>query len=729
MIIVPNIQTKQNLLEKLATDSIMSIDEYAEALLDQSHFHKASKAQLLYCISQKVDRHHINPTLSHIQAIYRSSLNSAMLSSSKHPNSKWLAGILDHIESTLEKYKLIHPDNILNRLTKLSVTHLYDELYHHGFDLITPSQKTFFDHFNIQELKLSEPPSKHHHQYFQSIEDEVKTALSWQSESPDRQIILLDNQSYTQIINRELYAVTGTDHSSISPMLELIIGVSSPTPVIPSHLIPFLIKHHKRPKGLDLGSLLSKRLFKRSIDINLSHYFNTLDHPITQDKSPISSAIALDYIYQTALLWGISANDPIHEILINALGQIKSISSLDDHLPYQTWHNLFSQILKPKRARSPIISALDAMGGWFKEAWILGAQSENWQCTQIFPAIPKEYLITERYDFLANIADHTIFSLQKSGISGEHLILPEFLQSRAITITRSTQSVTLEELIDEPFELNDKIEGGIGLIQDYAACPFKAFARYRMKLFSKSLQTHGILPNHYGTVTHNALEKLYESISSKDDLESINLKDIPDMIEQSWQRLPALSHLQPNLTTIIKNRLHETITKWLETDRNRDDFTISSLEKAFTLTFGEHQINIRVDRIDSENGRPVLIDYKTGQTNITDTFHPNFHHPQMALYALTQPMIPTVAYAKLHHEKTTYQALNLDCEKTVKKHTQAKGETITEINELMDQWKKRSENILNRYKLGIYTITPVNPSVCNLCDFQSLCRVYDLGEY
>ena len=51
------------------------------------------------------------------------------------------------------------------------------------------------------------------------------------------------------------------------------------------------------------------------------------------------------------------------------------------------------------------------------------------------------------------------------------------------------------------------------------------------------------------------------------------------------------------------------------------------------------------------------------------------------------------------------------------------------INELMDQWKKRSENILNRYKLGIYTITPVNPSVCNLCDFQSLCRIYDVGEY
>lgn len=728
MIIVPNNLTKASIINTIKTDSILLLSDYLTMLLDQTNYMVASQTIITYFLSQHVKASEVDKVLSLVRTVYQENISIESLKQSSYPNSQWLAKIIDHLKTELTQHNLVHPDNIPNILSKLAVLDpVYPEIQYYGFSILKPNIEAFFKHYKIPPSPSSSNTASLYTQYFHSIDEEVKSALDWQQSGDNRHIVLLDNQDYSSILNRRYHSLSGQDYSDKPLILDVIGGISAPNPGLPIASLTHLYATGQYPIGYSLLGLLSKQFHMRQTTIPLDNKLSYIKQPMTNKNGAISATEAIRYIEGVCDFWRIKISS--HPAIRKALTNLQTLSYCNISLPYTKWHKLFLQALTQIRTVQPTLSPLDVMGARLSEIWVLGSQKENWRQVKTLTALSNDSISAEQYDYLIYSADHIIFSLQKTGVSGEPLHLPEGINTTEYCHTMHNDSIALDTLIEPKALVDERIKGGISLIQDYASCPFKAYSRYRLKLFSKQPQMLGIQPHHYGTIAHRVLELIYQAIPDQQALHDFDEAQAPLIIERAWQELSVVHNLHPKLQGIVKDRLLHTTLKWLDTDKSRSDFSIHALEKAFKLNLGDHLIDIRIDRIDYEEGKPVLIDYKTGQVNITDTFHPTFHHPQMALYALTQTTLPKVAYAKLSHTGSSLQALDLSSESCVKKHSQARGEEIDDIDALKATWNERATNILNRYQMGIYHVAPINPSVCNLCDYQSLCRVYDQGEY
>jgi ATP-dependent helicase/nuclease subunit B len=106
--------------------------------------------------------------------------------------------------------------------------------------------------------------------------------------------------------------------------------------------------------------------------------------------------------------------------------------------------------------------------------------------------------------------------------------------------------------------------------------------------------------------------------------------------------------LGPNYRALEQRRLEKLIGQWLEQERQRADFEVVGLERKASLTFGDLEISLRLDRVDRVGEKLLVIDYKSGTVKPSSWTGDRPTDPQLPLYVLSSnPIANGCAFAQI----------------------------------------------------------------------------------
>ena len=185
--------------------------------------------------------------------------------------------------------------------------------------------------------------------------------------------------------------------------------------------------------------------------------------------------------------------------------------------------------------------------------------------------------------------------------------------------------------------------GGMGVLADQAACPFRAFARYRLRTREYDPPDIGISPSERGNVAHKALEYFWRDVGSRRELLARSPQEIDAAIESSVNAAldSGLSRRQRNTSlersrALEHDRLKLLLAQWLQVERTRPDFEVVEREAPRRVNVGGLELDLKVDRIDHmPSGKYVVLDYKTSDNlNVDDWDGERPDAPQLPLYAV-----------------------------------------------------------------------------------------------
>lgn len=266
------------------------------------------------------------------------------------------------------------------------------------------------------------------------------------------------------------------------------------------------------------------------------------------------------------------------------------------------------------------------------------------------------------------------------------------------------------------------VEGGVGIFKAQAECPFKAYAKYRLKLLPLESPNRFLDYRLRGVILHDALERLFKEgyhAALKD-----NLLAVVDPVLFQYQRQYRWQ-LSPGFIALERTRLLTLLEEWLDIEKQRDHFKVIGHEKKVFGRVGALSLKLRVDRVDRlEDGSRVVIDYKTGRVDKRDWQGERPLEPQLPLYALlTQTQ--AIAFAKLRVGEMGYQGL---CHKVcgIEGIVPLEEDRFNQHNnwqEQLDAWQSTLEKLAEAYVTGKACIDPKHTSLCQKCVYHAFCRI------
>ena len=274
--------------------------------------------------------------------------------------------------------------------------------------------------------------------------------------------------------------------------------------------------------------------------------------------------------------------------------------------------------------------------------------------------------------------------------------------------------------------------GGSGLISDQAACPFRAFANYRLGTRRLEEAELGFDARVRGTLMHRCLELFWSRIKGSDELASLGEEErhalLSECIEQAFGENRRDSGLEQSYLELERSRLQRLLTRWLETiELKRAPFSVIGLEEEIELELEGLTLKLRADRIDSlEDGRQIVIDYKSGRPFTPDWESERLGEPQLPLYTLSNNRQTAGALlAFINGRETRFSGLVEEKGLVPGNHSLPyKGDW----DALLAQWKTSLHALAAEIMQGHAAIDPVDPArSCRYCGLQSLCRIDESG--
>lgn len=281
------------------------------------------------------------------------------------------------------------------------------------------------------------------------------------------------------------------------------------------------------------------------------------------------------------------------------------------------------------------------------------------------------------------------------------------------------------------------VKGGAGLFKDQAACPFRAFARYRLDALSLGARDIGLDAMERGLIIHDVMERLWNHIGSHQALITMNDIDLKRLIDDviskttdEFQKKFPLTFTR-RFTEIEHARLHALASDWLELERRRQPFTVRGSEQWQRFKFKDIEIKTRIDRIDQlVDGRFVIIDYKTGDPSVKDWFGERPEEPQLPLYAInTDGEVAAIVYARIKRGENAFLGLAEEDELIPGINTIEKVNTFTlqvqDWETMFDTWRETLKHLADNFRNGVAVVDPKDNTTCRYCDLHTFCRIYE----
>jgi probable DNA repair protein len=283
------------------------------------------------------------------------------------------------------------------------------------------------------------------------------------------------------------------------------------------------------------------------------------------------------------------------------------------------------------------------------------------------------------------------------------------------------QSRQLESFADSkaPPVPPGKVRGGTRVLADQAACPFRAFAKWRLGAEPLEEPVAGLDPRDRGKLMHALMKELWTRLRGSAAL----MQNTSLAISQAAAAAVKEMGLEGRFAELERERLARLACDWLEVERLRAPFQVLHVEQQRDVHIAGLHFQSRIDRMDKlERGGHVLIDYKgTRMLSPKDWDGPRPDDPQLPLYAVAAPEeLAGVAFAKVLPGEMRFMG-----------YSQAEGllpkvQIYRDWRKLLAQWKQDAEALGASFAAGDARVDPkYELKTCRRCDLQTLCRVHE----
>lgn len=293
-----------------------------------------------------------------------------------------------------------------------------------------------------------------------------------------------------------------------------------------------------------------------------------------------------------------------------------------------------------------------------------------------------------------------------------------------------------------PLLVDEKISGGVSLFASQSACPFRAFANHRLGLRALPEPEAGLNAADRGSLLHRALQLSWEKIKTQESLLALDDQQLQQLcFETSQYAVIELSQRKPVLSgkrfqQLEVQRLQQLIGAWLVIEKQRAAFVVEGTESRQQFEYKQLKLETRIDRIDRMTDNSLLvIDYKTGNANVSQWWGDRPDAPQMPLYShlleRTDDQVGAIAFAQLHTSGCSFKGVGDEAfpEPALKWQDKTRADAgELDWQQLKLHWEKVLSVLADDFIAGKSAVDPkhdpaTSAKTCQYCDLSSVCRV------
>lgn len=460
--------------------------------------------------------------------------------------------------------------------------------------------------------------------------------------------------------------------------------------------------------------------------------------------------------------------------LLDAVASGLSCDEAQDVLRAMGAQTIFQPESPP--ARIQIMGVLEASGMDFDALWITGTSAERWP-----PALPpcpllpigwqrerhvphsnpgvdlaRARALTAGFARAANevVASHALMvdGLERAGSSlfapWEECSVTSLPTASGYAVTIAARAGDLVAVDDDrapPLPMGARARGGVGIVESQSACPFQAFARYRLHGAAWPDACEGLTARERGILLHATLAAFWDGLDDQaallrltgDQLDAGIASAVSQALSKldraRWQALPAA------VAAGERQRLADIVRAWLATiESARPPFAVRDLELPLDLAVGGLDIDVRIDRVDAlADGGVAVIDYKSGRAVApAKWFVARPSGTQVGLYALAlaqrmdTPGVQALVYAQLKAGEIGVQgvAAGEGIWPPVKALSQCRNSPVARWEELDRVWAEALGAVATEFREGHAAVSPRDGQACMHCDLHALCRIQALDD-
>jgi ATP-dependent helicase/nuclease subunit B len=303
------------------------------------------------------------------------------------------------------------------------------------------------------------------------------------------------------------------------------------------------------------------------------------------------------------------------------------------------------------------------------------------------------------------------------GVPRAELALPEYPGHRDL-IFASRKTEIIEDL-RAPAVVEKRIGGGTRVLADQAACPFRAFARWRLRAEPLEVPGEGLDASDRGRLLHALMSALWQELKSSAALE----RELAPAIARAAASAVKELGLEGRFAEIERGRLARLAADWLQLEKTRAPFEVIGLEKEVDLRVAGLELRGRMDRVDRlADGGHALIDYKTSVRPTPKHWEPpRPDDPQLPIYAAAmKDEVAAVVIAKVRPGSMRFMGFSRS------KNAIPGVQAAKSWPNLIKDWEAEAEALGTAFGAGDARVDPKKDlQTCRYCTLQTLCRVYE----
>ncbi|MCS6946478.1 MAG: PD-(D/E)XK nuclease family protein, partial [Steroidobacteraceae bacterium] len=199
----------------------------------------------------------------------------------------------------------------------------------------------------------------------------------------------------------------------------------------------------------------------------------------------------------------------------------------------------------------------------------------------------------------------------------------------------------LERYADERYArpISGLLPEGAAAIDQFNECAFRGAARVRLAARATAGAATGITPRERGTLLHAALEEFWRRIGSASRLRELTTAELSQNATAAARaavapQLRGADRVHAFALQLECERIGVALQRVAQLELQRDDFVIETIETDAQLRLGRARLRLRPDRVDRDlrTGQWIVIDYKSGTTDLPDWLAVPPRHLQLLLY-------------------------------------------------------------------------------------------------
>jgi ATP-dependent helicase/nuclease subunit B len=299
--------------------------------------------------------------------------------------------------------------------------------------------------------------------------------------------------------------------------------------------------------------------------------------------------------------------------------------------------------------------------------------------------------------------------------------LPPLARIRAAAVLE-----TVSDPIAPPVPAETLQSGGTWLLRDMAACPFRAWGLNRVGARPLEEPEIGIGARDRGTAVHAALDLIWKELKSQAALRSLTPDERAELVSRHVRT--ALAETSGLGRSLEQRRLEKLLCAWLEIEKTRAAFSVIASERGGEVTIAQLKIKTRIDRVDEvEDGRRIILDYKTGEVKPGCWSGDRPDEPQLPLYCSNHGHpIAGVAFVQIRAGGLGFRGVAEEPQLLpgIKRMDVIKGAPLCDQ---IEEWRGILERMAVNFCAGHAAVDP-KPHACDYCALTPLCRVHDVIE-